>query len=105
MSASFLPTYDLLKDIYGPLITVPEAAKIVNNHVSTWYKWVTDDELPIPSVMIGRSRRFRLLDLCDYIDSQAAASVAAPPKREPTKKRGRPCKVDAATLITSTSHA
>lgn len=94
MSASFLPTYDLLKDAYAPLIGFPEAAKIANNHESTWYKWLKEGTLPVPSFSIGNCRRIRLIDLCAYIDAQASASATGGKAKAggPTKKDGTPKK-------------
>ena len=99
-------TYDLLKDTYPPLIGFPEAAKISNNHESTWYKWLKEGTLPVPSFSIGNCRRIRLIDLCSYIDAQATASTAGGKAKAKTAKRGRPCKVDVAALsASSSSHA
>lgn len=98
-------TYDLLKDTYPPLIGFPEAAKISNNHESTWYKWLKDGTLPVPSFSIGNCRRIRLIDLCAYIDAQATANTASKAKTKTAKRGpGRPCKVDVAALAAS-SHA
>ena len=93
MSASPISTYDLLKDSYGPFITVPEAASIVGNHVSTWYKWLIDNAMPVPTLTVGNSRRIRLIDLCAYLDSQVTNSKAVV-ETKPAKKRGRPRKFD-----------
>ncbi len=84
-ASSFIPTYDLLKDSYGPLIMISEAAQICGNHVSTWYQWISDGTMPVPFIMLGKSRRIRLIDLCNFLDAQAAASAPAKPK----KKRGK----------------
>lgn len=112
MSASLFSTtstYDLLKDQFGPLITITEAAGIVGNHVSTWYFWMSNGLMPVPTITIGNSRRIRLIDLCTYLDAQASASgpaKAGPLNKDgsPRKKQGRPRKVDVAALAAS-SHA
>lgn len=79
--------YDILKDEYGPLVTIPQSAKIVGNHVSGWYKWIAEGTVPVPTIMIGGSRRIRLIDLCEYLDAQAAASTTAPAKSGQSKKK------------------
>ena len=110
MSVSFLSTYDLLKDAYAPLIGFPEAAEIANNHESTWYKWLKEGTLPVPSFSIGNCRRIRLIDLCAYIDAQTSVSATGGKAKasgltnkdgSPRKKLGRRCKVDPAALVTS----
>lgn len=105
MPAILLPdsrpsTYDLLKDDYAPLIGFPEAAEISNNHESTWYKWLKDGTLPVPSFSIGSCRRIRLIDLCNYIDAQASASTTTGKAQAeaPKKRAGRRQRVDPAVL-------
>lgn len=99
MSVSFSPstsTYDLLKDSYGPFITLPDAAQIVGNHVSTWYKWISDNTMPVPTVTVGNNRRIRLIDLCNYLDSQASSNTAPAAEKPAGKRRGRPRKYNPA---------
>lgn len=93
MSASFVSTHDLLKDQHPPFVSLPEAAKIIGNNPSTWYRWLSDNTMPVPSVVIGSCRRIRLLDLCHYIDTQIQN-----PQVQPKKRRGRPPRFNAAVV-------
>lgn len=87
----FTPSYQIFRESYPENITFSQAAEIVNNHVSTWWKWLKEDAEPVKSFVLGKSRRIRLVDLCKYIDSQI--SPAPDELIEPVQKTGKPQKV------------
>jgi hypothetical protein len=80
-------TYDLLKAQSLPNITFGQAAKIMGNHVSTWWLWLSENLLPVGSFVVGKSRRIRLIDLCNYIDAQVLSSTPSSPPVNPHSKK------------------
>lgn len=50
------------------LATPDEAAKLIKINASTLQKWRSTGENAIPFVKIGRSVRYRVTDLRDYVE-------------------------------------
>lgn len=59
----------------GKLLTLTEAAEVLNRPESTLRYWITRNEAP-PSFKIGRRRMFREEDLEAWISKQENAAAA-----------------------------
>ena len=86
-------TYDSLAEVYCPLLTVRDCAKITGLSEKTWRTWVGDmRRCPVPVVRLGRTIRVRLVDLASWIDGEVVMprpKLGASTKAERVRRKQR----------------
>ena len=83
--ANTLPSiFDVLKHQYPPLVDVSALSEILSVQPQTIRNELSSGAFPIPSLKVGRGRRFRLIDVAIFIDGQMSGAMI--------RRRGRPRK-------------
>jgi excisionase family DNA binding protein len=82
LSANQSPPPDWRSRSGDELLTVQQAARVLNVSVSWVYEHTREDaEGRLPFVKLGKYLRFHLRDLHTYIDAKRAASLRQPRRR------------------------
>jgi excisionase family DNA binding protein len=82
MSVTEMPSIDQLHESSDELLTVKDAARVLNVNVSWVYEHSRDDaEDRLPFVKLGKYLRFDRTDLRAYIDAKRASARTARRRR------------------------
>jgi len=84
MLSHAVDTYELLCSRFPPLITISQLSEITAIPEKSWRNMLSAGQCPLVALRIGRRVRYRLQDVCAWIDNGGVLS--------PRRRRGRPRK-------------
>ena len=87
-----ITTYELLGQVYPPLLSLEQLADLAGLAVRTLRNWISAGQFPLPVVKLGGSVRVKLVDVANWIDRETIDprhKVGRPSKLEVMRKRSR----------------